>query len=327
MSNFIKNIQNTVFQNSLFKKNDKIILAVSGGPDSVCMLDVFSELQKKYNLELIIAHVNYGLRGADSKKDEELVRKLARKYGMEIFTLKPHPALRATLSLVKERGIMKFPSEDYLRKIRYDFFEKVRSENNFDAIAVAHNLDDQVETFLMRVIRGTGTDGLTAMKFRNGFLIRPLLATTRKEILAYLKEKKLSFRIDKTNLENLYSRNKIRNELIPILQKKFNPQIQETIFSSLVSIAEDSDFLEKETQKSFSKNSSLEISKLKKLHPAILRRLLRKKIEEKNGSLKNISTKNIEEILKVINSTKSKTQIIKFENLKITRRGDKLEIS
>jgi len=162
MTNLTKKVQNTIFQHNLFSRGAKIILAVSGGPDSVCMLDIFTKIRRKYNLQLIIVHVNYALRGRDSEKDGKLVRKLAKKYNIPFFVLQPKIKNQANL-------------ENQLRDIRYAFFEKIRLENNFDLISVAHNLNDQVETFLMRVIRGAGLQGLSAMKHKNGNVIRPLL--------------------------------------------------------------------------------------------------------------------------------------------------------
>jgi tRNA(Ile)-lysidine synthase len=283
------------------------------------MLDIFSRLQKKYSLKLIVAHVNYNLRGKDSRQDEEFVRTLAEKYDLEIFVL--------DLSVeTPRRGVstMAKNSENYLRDIRYDFFEKLRTDCNFDFVAVAHNNDDQVETFLMRILRGSGLSGLTAMKFKNNNLIRPLLSVSRKEILEYLKVNKIEYRVDKTNAQNLFLRNRIRNKLIPILEKDFNPRIRETIADSLVSIAQDSDFLEKTALKN---SKSLDIEKLEKLHPAILRRVLRNNLKNVKGDLKNISARHIEEIIKIIKSTKNKTQVVIMAGLKITRKNDKLKIT
>lgn len=310
MPNLIKKVQNIIFQNNLFNREAKIILAVSGGPDSCCLLDVFSRLQKKYSLELIIAHVNYNLRGKDSVRDEKFVQDLATKYNLEIFA--------QNIEIPKKKI-----SENYLRNIRYDFFEKLRADYNFDFIAVAHNADDQVETFLMRIIRGSGMSGLTAMKFKNEKIIRPLLSTSRKEILEYLRDNNLTYRTDKTNSQNLFLRNKIRNKLIPSLKKDFNPKVKETIFDSLISISEDSEYLEKTALKN---SKSLEIKKLEKLHPAILRRVLRNNLKNTRGDLKNISTNNIEEIIKIIKSTKNKIQTVILPGLKITKKSDKLII-
>jgi tRNA(Ile)-lysidine synthase len=311
--NLIKTIQNTIFQNNLLEKNYKIVVGVSGGPDSVCLLDVLTKLQKKYFLELIIAHVNYGLRGSDSNRDEKFVRGLAEKYDLEIAVLKPQIKAKNNL-------------ENALRDIRYDFFEKVRKENGFDSIAVAHNLNDQVETFLMRLIRGSGLSGLAGMKFQNGKIIRPLLATSRKEILEYLKKNNLKYRIDKTNSQDLFLRNKIRNKLIPYLENEFNPNISETLFLAAESVGEDYDFILNSTNK-YKNKKSFSISEVAKLHPAIQKALIRQAIAEIKKNLKNISSAHIEEVLKIIQSTKNKKQVVLFEGLKIMRSGDRLTIS
>jgi tRNA(Ile)-lysidine synthase len=316
MSNLVKKVQDTIFQNNLFPRGAKILLGVSGGPDSVSMLDILAKLAPKYNLKLIIAHVNYGLRGKDSEKDEKFVRELGKKLGIEV------KFLNVNKGNLGDRGNL----ESKLRDIRYDFFEKVRKKNNFDLIAVAHNLDDQAETYLMRVIRGSGLQGLSAMKFKNERVIRPLLSITREEIIKYLKENKLTWRVDKTNLESKFLRNKIRNKFIPYLEKNFNPDIKKTIFNSSISIAEDYDFLEKLLNKEYKKNKPLKVSTLAKLHPAIQKRILRIAIGEVKKDLKDIDTSHIEEIIKAMKSTKGKNQIVVFKGLKITRRGDRLNI-
>lgn len=318
--NLVKTIQNTAFQQGLWRKGSKIVLGVSGGSDSVCMLDVMAKIAPKYDLELIIAHVNYGLRGKDSEKDEKFVRDLAEKYDLKIKVLSPKN-IKAT--------------ENSLRNIRYAFFEKMREENNFNLIAVAHNLDDQVETFLMRVIRGSGLAGLSAMKYKSGCVIRPLLGISRKEIIKYLDRTGRTYRTDKTNKENLFLRNKIRNKLIPYLEKNLNPQIKKTIFSSVGSIAEDADFLEKIVDKVYRMNkinktngkSGLSVKKLMALHPALQRRIILKAVEKAKKDLKDIEAAHVEEILKVLKSTKSKRQIVVFKGLKLTRIGDKVIIA
>ncbi|PIR73254.1 MAG: tRNA lysidine(34) synthetase TilS [Candidatus Moranbacteria bacterium CG10_big_fil_rev_8_21_14_0_10_35_21] len=310
--NLTKTIQNTIFQNNLLEKDSRIVLGVSGGPDSVCLLNILFNLQKKYSLELIIAHVNYGLRGKDSEQDERFVKTLAEKYGLEMAILKPKIKAKKNL-------------ENNLRDIRYIFFEKIRKNNNFDLIAVAHNLDDQVETFLMRLIRGSGLSGLAGMKYQNEKIIRPLLGTTRKEILEYLKKNKLNYRIDKTNAEDLFLRNKIRNKLIPYLKKEFNPNITETIFAETQSIGEDYDFIFSSAQK-YNFSQFLSAKKILSFHPAIQKTILRQKIADLKSNLKNIEVSHIEEILKIIKSTKSKHQVVIFKELKITRKGDKVVI-
>lgn len=312
MSNLIKKVQNTIFEHNLFPRGSKIVLACSGGPDSTALLEIFSRLQKKHALELVIAHVNYNLRGQDSRKDEKFIKKLALKYNLTLKILTPILQNRAT--------------EDSLRKIRYVFFEKTRRELDFDFIAVGHTLDDQVETFLIRVIRGSGLAGLSSISYKNNRVIRPLLNISKTEILNYLKKNKLSYRIDRTNLESNYLRNKIRNQLIPILEKNYNPKIKNTVFNSIESIQEDSDFLEKISKKEFQKNKNLSVKSILSLHPSLQKRLLLLAIAESKNSLKDISSSHIRELMKIIKSTKSKGQIVIFQGLKTTRKGDKLKI-
>lgn len=311
MSSFIKKIQNGISRYDLLEKHDKILLAVSGGPDSICLLDVFSKLQDKYALELAVAHVNYSLRGHDSDTDEKFVRNLARKYEFKIFILKTDPQKT---------------SENILRDIRYDFLEKIRNDNNFDLIAVAHNADDQVETFFLRLLRGSGLQGLAAMKHKNEKIIRPLLGITRPEIKKYLRENNLSFRMDKTNLESQFLRNKIRNQLIPYLDKNYNPQIKKTVFDSLESIGEDLDFLNIQTEKVYRKNKVLSARKMLALHPAIRRRLILTAIYDKRKDLKDIEFAHVAEIEKILKSNKNKRQRVLFKGLKVTRSGDKIKI-
>jgi len=344
VSNLIKKIQNNIFQQSLFVRGDGLVLGISGGPDSVCLLEIFAKLQKKYNLKLILAHVNYELRGKESDGDQKLVEDIAQKYGLELFILKPNKALTPTLSLKRARG-SKFPSEESLRNIRYDFFEKIRRESGCDHIAVAHTLDDQVETFLMRLLRGAGLSGLSGMKFKNGpastcgnatstqggKIIRPLLNVSKKDILEFLKTQKIVYRTDRTNKTNKFFRNKIRNKLIPILEKDFNPNIKETIFKSSLSILDDysllSSMAETECAKIFFKEGVGSVRKILELPESLQKMVLREVIGEKKDNLRDIDAAHVEEILKALKSSKSKSQKVFFKGLKIVRNGDKITIS
>jgi tRNA(Ile)-lysidine synthase len=319
MQNLVKKIQTVAHQHNLWQEKSKIVVGVSGGPDSVCLLHILLHLQKSIQLELVIAHVNYGLRGKESERDEKFVRELATKNNLEIFVLQAE--------IISQKNL-----ESSLRDMRYDFFEKIRSAHNFDLIAVAHNLDDQAETYLMRILRGAGLHGLSAMKFRNRNIIRPLLSTTRNEIIEHLKEQRLKFRIDRTNLETLFLRNKIRNKLIPYLEKKYNPNLKKTLFDSTISITEDDALLTELTQKAYQtcldeKKQHLSVKKLLSLHPALQRRILLQFIIGKKLNSTNITLAHIEEIFKVLRSTKGKNQVLSFQGLKMTRKGDKVTIS
>lgn len=317
MKNLVKKFQNISYQYNLWTKGSKIVLGVSGGPDSTCMLDIFAKLQKKYELELIVAHVNYGLRGKDSDGDERFVRKLAEKY-----------SIGAKLLKIKELSSYgkRTPSENELRNIRYDFFEKVRVKNNFDLIAVGHTLDDQAETLLMRLIRGSGLAGLSAIKHKNNKIIRPLLGITKREIIDYLNRTNGVYRTDRTNKEIPFLRNKIRNKLIPLLEKKYNPNIKETLYKSSLNVAEDYALIDELAERYYQKHKELRVSNILKLHPSLQKRIILKAIENIRPNSKDIESAHVNEILKILKSVKSKRQIVKFQSLKIVKKGDKLII-
>lgn len=332
--NLIKKFQNFSHQHNLWQEGSKIILGVSGGPDSVCLLDIFAKLKDKYNLDLIVAHVNYGLRGKDSDKDEKFVRGLAKEHGIKIEVFHPYPSLTPSPSSFG-RGERVLPSENALRSIRYDFFEKARAKNNFDLIAVAHTKDDQVETVLMRLIRGAGLKGLRAMRPKTEKIIRPLLGAGRKEILAYLKENKLNYRTDITNKDNRIFRNRIRNLLIPYLEKNFNPSIKDTLASETVIIADDYDYIKSEAEKKYKKvkiaSQGRQIvfsnKELRKTHPSIQREIFRMGIMEVKRDIKDIRSANIKEAMEAFKSGKGKNQKVAFQGLKMIKRGDKIQLS
>lgn len=322
MNNLIKKVQTFSNRFDLLEKDLKIVVGVSGGPDSVCLLDILSKLKNKYNLEILVAHINYGLRGSDSDKDEKVVEKLVAKYGFEIEIL--------TVQNLKIAEI----NENELRNIRYNFFEKIRERNNFNIVAVAHNRDDQAETFLMRMLRGSGLQGMRSIRPKNEKIIRPLLRISREEILDYLKDTKLSYRIDKSNTDIRFFRNKIRQQLIPYLEKKYNPVIKKTLSDSVENIADDYDFIDAEAKKIqneivlIEKENEIDIDifKFKKKHSAIQRQILRQLIFKIKGDLKDIQNTHIEEILKITKSAKNKRQLKMFVGLKIERKGGKLHM-
>lgn len=319
MTQLIKTIQNFAFVGQLWEKNSKLVLCISGGSDSACLLDIFSKLEPKYNLQLHIAHVNYALRGEDSKADEVFVRELAKKYNVAVSVLKP------------KKSQYKGNLENSLREIRYAFFEKLRQELKFDLIVVAHNQDDQAETVLMRIIRGSGLAGLSAMKPKTNRIIRPLLQTSKKEILAYLKENKLKFQTDKTNFDTKFTRNKVRHNLLPYLEKNFNPAIKQTLSEWSFSVSDDYAFIERSAQffvDSVCKNKCANFSAQEFLAQdrAIARQALRSIAKNVQDNMLDLESGQIEELLKVIKSAKSKSQKARISGLNISKKGDKVDI-
>jgi tRNA(Ile)-lysidine synthase len=319
MAQLIKTIQNFAFANNLWEKNSKIIIGVSGGSDSVSLLDILKKLETKYDFKLHVAHVNYGLRGNESNQDEEFVKKLAKKYKLPFTLLKP------------KKSAYKGNLESNLREIRYDFFENLRCELEFDLVAVAHNQDDQAETVLMRIIRGSGLNGLSAMKAKTKNVIRPLLQTSKQEILSYVKQNKLQYRTDKTNLDTKFTRNAIRHNLLPYLEENFNPAIKQTLSQWSLSVADDYEFIEKSAE-SFTlltckkKCANFTAKEFEKFHRSIQRQVLRNIFGKLKQNTKDIENKQIEEMLKVIKSGKSKSQKAVIGGLNISKKGDKIEI-
>jgi tRNA(Ile)-lysidine synthase len=319
MAQFIKTVQNFAFQSDLWERGSKIIVGVSGGPDSACLLDILVNLSHKYDFSLHICHVNYGLRGKDSDLDEELVLELAKKYDVGISLLQAKKKVTGNL-------------EEQLRAARYDFFEKERQRLGFDLIAVAHNQDDQAETVIMRLIRGSGLQGMASMKAKNGKIIRPLLGLARIEILQYCASNKLKFRHDKSNDNQAFMRNRIRHNLLPYLEKNFNPAIKKTLSHAAFTVADDYDYIQQSSKKGLAvKNNGKELefsaSGLLKKHPALQRSLLRQMLLQAKNDLLDIEAANVEEILKMLKSTKGKNQKTFFKGLNIQKKGDIVRIS
>ena len=297
----------------LFTKGDRLIVAVSGGPDSVCLLDVLHHLSKPYRLSLILAHVNYNLRDQESLADEQLVKSLAQKYQYPLFILRP--------KIVKKNNL-----EENLRNIRYNFFEELRKKEKASAIAVAHQADDQVETFFLHLLRGSGLRGMAGMLPKNGKIIRPLLGVSRLEIIDYLRERKLKYRLDRSNKDVKFLRNHIRHRLLPFLRKEYSSKIDQVIRQALTSVGQDMNFLEEATKKVENKKmiGLIKVDDWRKLPISLQKRLILRKIEETRGHLRGISSRHVEEVEKILRSQKSKKQIFEFNGLNLERKGDKL---
>ncbi len=216
LQRFIHYIQ----ENQLFNQNDTILVGVSGGIDSVVLLD----LLEKGGFSMAIAHCNFRLRNTESDADEELVTDLARKYDAPLF--------KTAFDTAEYARENKISVEMAARDLRYQWFETIRSTHHFDWIAVAHHRDDQLETFFLNLARGTGLTGLTGMHPVNGKIVRPLLFASRAEIEHYRRKNFLDFREDKSNQDLDYQRNKIRHTLLPVMET-LNPSFREGLIRTM----------------------------------------------------------------------------------------------
>ena len=212
----IEEFNKYIFLNNLIKQGDKILLAVSGGIDSMVMAHLFLRRNHKEG----IAHCNFSLRGQESDKDEELVRQFAADNNIPFYTI------RFETKAYAKRN--KLSIQMAARELRYNWFEEIRGKNGFDSVAVAHNLNDNIETLLINLIRGTGLAGMAGIKPLNNNIIRPMLFATRQEIQTYCDKNKIVFREDKSNADTKYTRNKIRHQVIPVI-KEINPSVELTL--------------------------------------------------------------------------------------------------
>lgn len=218
---FEDKVLKTIKKYNMLQDGDRVVIGVSGGPDSMSLLNSLNNLKEKLNIKIYVAHINHMIR-EEADEETEYVRSFCEKIGVEFFAKR--------IKVEEEAKKQKIGTEEAGRNIRYEFFEEVAKKEGANKIATAHNSNDNAETVLMNIIRGTSISGLKGIeKVREGRFIRPIIECNRMEVEEYCKEQKLDPRYDKTNYENVYTRNKIRNLLIPYLQKEFNPNILEGI--------------------------------------------------------------------------------------------------
>jgi tRNA(Ile)-lysidine synthase len=275
-------------------------------------------IKEEYNLKLYAAHVNHCLRGEEADKDEEYVKEFCRSLGIECF------AKRIKLDdYAKEKGLS---TESAGREVRYEFFQEIFKNVNADKIALAHNANDQAETVLMRIIRGSGMEGITGIKpVRGNIFIRPIININRGNIEDYCNINNLMPRIDKTNLESIYTRNKIRLELIPYIANNFNEDIVSVLNRLADTIGKDNEYLEtlsNEKYKTYCRKNGNKVIIDKEIfteHEAILTRVIRKAVNELKGNLYNVGKVHIYDLIKLQKSGTGKKinlpdNIIGFNN-------------
>jgi tRNA(Ile)-lysidine synthase len=214
---------NFAADHNLIDKGDRILVALSGGPDSIFMLNFLLKFRKKYQVKIAVIHVNHQLRKEESKKDEQFCEKICRKYNLQYIGI--------THNVKEFSKTEKISIEEAGRKLRYKEFYAAIAKINFNKIATAHNLNDNTETVLLNLIKGTGLKGLCGIPIVRDKVIRPILCISKDEILDYLKNNKIPYRVDKTNKEIVFQRNYIRKELLPRMRRQINSNLDENIFN------------------------------------------------------------------------------------------------
>ncbi|KLI14440.1 tRNA lysidine(34) synthetase TilS [Brachyspira hyodysenteriae] len=290
----LKETYNFLLSNIDDIKNKTLAVAYSGGIDSQVLLNIAYRLKDELSFDLIIIHVNYNLRGEDSTNDELFARDMAKKYNIEIYVkeIKPNSYNGKNIQLEA-------------RNDRYNFFEELHNKKIYDYLLIAHNKDDLAETIIYRMIKGAGTNVYKSLRDKKGYILRPILNFYRKDIEAYARNNNLEHREDVSNKKNYYSRNKIRNLIIPMLEE-INTNAKNNIIRFAKRSYEETYILRKKINKLYKKNISekntkLNIEKIKNTNELFIKKIIVKFLAKNNIE---ITEKRVSEILKVIKSDK-----------------------
>ncbi len=303
--------EQTMMTYRMIQSGDSVLVAVSGGPDSVALLHVLLAVAPKHSLKIGVAHVNHCLRGEDSHRDEEFVRSLAERIG------RPYHMIREDVQ--KYRQIHKLSLEEAGRQVRYAFYDKVAKAEGFDKIALGHHADDNAEHVLMALFRGSGPLGISGIPpVREGKFIRPLIRVTKSEIVHFLARNRLTYVSDVTNTDTRHLRNRIRHQLIPMLKTAYNPGITETLNRLSLILRDEEEWIEELIGPIFKscvrrgqgrtqnpepgtqnpkRAITLSVSAMNDIHPAARRRIIRKAIHHVKGDLRRITYAHTDAIM------------------------------
>lgn len=317
-----QNFLDTIKENNLINKGDVIVVGVSGGPDSITLLTCLNKYKEYLGITVICAHVNHLIR-VDSTEDEQYVENMCEKMGIKCYVKRENIE-----ELAKEQ---KKGTEEVGRKIRYDFFDEIAKKENANKIAIAHNMNDNAETMLLNIIRGTGMQGLEGIQAEEyGKYIRPLINCAREEIEEYCEKNNLQPRIDSTNKENIYKRNIVRNKILPQM-KEINPNIVENLSRLSKIIKSENSYIKNEVKNIYNRIATLSLGKIEidihefqKLELSLKQNLILYAINQIAGSTRNIEKINIDDIIKMSERNVGKKYMLINKNLKVLIENKKI---
>lgn len=322
-----ENFLNTIKDNNLIEKGDKIVVGVSGGPDSITLLYCLNKYKEKLGYEIVVAHINHLIR-KDSTEDEQFVENVCKEMKIKCYIKRA--------DIIKMAEIEKRGEEETGRMVRYAFFDEIAQKESANKIAIAHNMNDKVETVLMNIIRGAGSLGLKGIEpKRDNKYIRPLIETERKDIEEYCNINKLEPKFDESNNDNTYTRNKVRNILIPFIKKEFNPNIIKGINNLSEIVTEEQNYLEKIVNNIYSQikieetkeKVILDLKEFNKQDTIIKKRILLLSISRIFGTSKNIERIHIEDIIKLCERNIGNKYLTPNKNVKVFVNKGKIIIS
>lgn len=293
-------VLDTIKKNELISYGDGIVVGISGGYDSVCLLHILYSIAEEYSLKLYPVHINHMLRGHEAKRDEEFVKAFCSELGLD--------ALTVSVDIAEKAAQEKVSLEEAGRIVRYHVFNQVVKEKSANKIAVAHSKNDQAETLLMRIFRGTGPEGLKGIDYKRDNIIRPLLDADRAHIEEYVRDSGLTAITDSSNLQTDYFRNRVRLKVIPEINRAVGTDITENLLRLSKILVADEDFLRYNSELYYQKavlnkrKSFIELGlkELAQLHRAICSRVLRQAFIEVSGSITGLEYVHVEKLIQLV---------------------------
>ena len=314
-----KIVENTIIAHSLIKKGDRVLVALSGGADSALLFRILCSLRDKYGFTVGAAHINHQLR-VSADRDEEFARELAKELGAEFYVKK------ADVKKLAEEA--KMGEEQFARELRYEFFASL----GYDKIATAHNKNDVAETVMFNFMRGAGVKGLSGIAYQRDNIIRPLLDVKKADVLEYSRAMGYSFVTDETNAQAIYSRNKIRLELIPEIEEKFNPSFVDVVAENAKNIKADSDFLDEMAREAYKGQVTYDMQAT--LKTPIFSRICNMYYKEVTGTDYNLSGLYLDKIAELVKKNKTGSRIhlplnieakMEYGRLIMAKKAEKIE--
>ena len=312
---------------NLIENGDRLVLGVSGGPDSIAMLNILNDIKNDKNINIdfniVVAHINHMIR-EEADTDEEYVKNFCKEKNVEFYT--------KSIDVIKMANNNKIGTEEAGRLARYNFFDEILNKTKANKIAIAHNQNDRAETIIMNAIRGSGISGLKGIEAKREKYIRPLIECERFEIEEYCNQKQLNPRIDKTNFDNEYTRNKIRNIVIPYIKREFNPNIITTLNRLSELVCEEEEYMEKQIKKAYKnlvleeekKQIALDLKKFNQEETVIKSRVVLYTITRLFGTSKGIEKIHIEDIIKLCKNNIGNKYLTPNKSIKILVKNHKI---
>ena len=318
----------TIKKYNLIKDGDRLVLGVSGGPDSIAMLNILNDIRndkiQHMNFDIIVAHVNHMIR-EEAIEDQKFVENFCKKIGVTFYA--------KSIDVQKIANNKKIGTEEAGRNARYEFFDEILEKENANKIAIAHNKNDKIETIIMNMLRGSGIAGLKGIEpIKNNKYIRPLIECERFEIEEYCAQNGIEPRIDRTNFENVYTRNKVRNIVIPFIKKEFNPNIIQTMDRLSDLVKEEDEYLENVVEEKYKeyvqqeekKQIVMDLKGFNKQEKVIKSRLLLYTISRLFGTTKGIEKIHLEDIIKLCTNNVGNKYLTPNKNIKILVKDKKI---